>query len=139
VKRIIRKDVSGKKMRVATTFTGAVLAATAFTPVVAPAAHASTLRRASCAGLPTWLHIHDAPLGFSNCWGGWGGISLSVYEDANGYCGGNNFGWLGWTAVAGPDPAKHIPFRQGTKYAGPGPYSEVSAVHISGWKGNDKC
>ena len=151
MKRITSKDASGRKMRVAATFTGATALATALTPAFATAGHASSLRTASCAGRPNWLHLRDHFPGsrnYSICWGGKGGRSLggpagSPIDYVNQWCGGNNYGFLIWYAIAGPPPQpKTVRYHQGTTFAYPGPigdYSEVVGVHISGWKGTDKC
>lgn len=143
MKRITSKDASGRKMRVAATFTGAMTLATVFTPALATAAHASSLRTAPCTtGRETWLHLRG--YGHTQCWGYKGGRSLAPGTDFESeYCGGNNYGFLTWYAVAGPAPQpKTFHFHQRTTYGRPGPagdYSEVIGVHISGWGGKDKC
>jgi hypothetical protein len=131
---------------VAATFTGAMALAAALTPTFATAAHASSLRSGSCTKYrETWLHIRDGafPGTTSWCWGYRGGRSLSAPAVGfNQECGGNNYGFIIWSTIAGL-PHKSIYFHQGTGFAWAGgksyDYSEVVGVHISGWKGNDKC
>jgi hypothetical protein len=129
---------------VAATFTGATALATALTPAFATAGHASSLRERPCSGRPTWVHLrHDGPGTGHNsyCWGYEGGRSLNPPEFADRWCGGNNYGFLIWYAIAGP-PQKSVYYRPGTTFAWPGPqgaYSEVVGVHISRWAGTDKC
>ena len=149
MKRIVSKATpgkkSGKKVRVATTFTGVTALATAFTPALAAAAHASSLRVESCAGRPTWLHIRgERGTVHSQCWGFRGGLDINPGSDfESSWCGGNNFGFINWYGIAaGGTGEKMVDYHQGTTFALPGPrgtYSNVVGVHISGWKGSDKC
>jgi hypothetical protein len=142
MKQITGRTGSGKKVRVAATFTGATAFAAVFTPTLGTAAHASSLRSAPCAGRPTWLHLREPVTGgfISTCWGFKGGRSLPDLADSQ-YCGGNNYGFVIWFYSSGAaGHIKSVPFHQGTTFARAGfPYDDVAGVHISGWKGDDKC
>jgi hypothetical protein len=146
MKQITGRAGSGKKVRMAATFAGATTFAAVFTTTLATAAHASSLRSEPCAGRPTWLHLRaDLVTGgvSSICWGYKGGRSLNIPQSGRSqYCGGNNYGFLFWTNVS-PPTRKTIDFHQGTTFARAYPVFDsstyVTGVHISGWRGSDKC
>lgn len=129
----------GKKMRVAAAFTGTAALATAFTPVLATEAKASSLRSATCTGHPHWLHLRHYD-GSSSCWGFKGGRSLSWIDSVTSECGGNNYGFLIWSSrQLWSGREETVKFHEGTTYAKNQGWPVVRGVHISGWKGSDAC
>jgi hypothetical protein len=157
MKPAIKKAVSGKTMRVATVFTGAVACAAAFTPAataataqpghqlrLAGAKRAAPLgktkgsiREATCsADRQTWVHFQNA-VGTSDCWGfrgSWTG-SRGDYFVADKMCGGNNFGSYGGYSIAGRGDYYTAEFEPGNTYVDlpNGPPTYVTFVKIFGW------
>jgi hypothetical protein len=147
-----------KTLRVATTFTGAAACAAAFTPAaMAGTAHQARLGgktitlpghrgirhgirpdntgsielTTSCGTVPHWVHLANA--GSEICAGFKG--TFSFYRSpqiVTKECGGTNHGYL-----ESPGGTKWD-FYSGTTFTTP-PFSLVSEIHISGWKGNDAC
>jgi len=105
----------------------AVAPALALTPNTAQAA----TRLVNCAAAPHFWTVFKGGEGSLYCFGYNGGTwSDGATLPVGGECGGNNFGW--WVdSKFGPTG-----FGPGTTYrSAPG----VSAVHISGWSGTDRC
>jgi hypothetical protein len=163
MKPSIKKAVSGKTMRVASTFTGAAACAVAFTPAAMagtghPAVHQPVLNRAvphkvgrpdislrGCtAGTSNWFHIaynkqSDICFGFKGTFV----FSPNARPAETSFCGGNNKGWIsGFNTKTGQ--FYFTRFGHGNFYAhipnttASHPYL-LSSVHISSWAGNSKC
>ena len=130
----VKKALSGKSMRVATTFTGVAACTVAF----APTANASSLRNRSCSrGTSNWLHI--ALSRGDTCWG------FKGYDNTESpfsrYCGGTNYGWFKWNSPYGTHATVHFGPGKTYAYVGGSPYYPLimSEVRINSWSGNDKC
>jgi hypothetical protein len=153
----IKKAGSGKKVWVATTFTGAAACAFAF----APAAAAGTGQPAptgagyqagirpdglgvdeSCpAGTSTWLHLVVLNDVKQWCVGGKGSHPLKHTATIIGLCGGNNSGRVNGHYRYSPpfgEPSSYIPFGPGERYRGTQSFI-ASSIYLYGWRGSDVC
>jgi hypothetical protein len=148
---------SGKVMRVATAFTGAAALVGAFAPgAIAGTAHRDaprSTRRASrgCSGVPNWFHVYGtgpAPLYSPVCYGGVGSIQPDI--SAEGFCGGNNYGyWSGWDVQTnrqyrGPTrqnfgPGNYVYWFRGNQTKFPGSVVVISKITITKFNGTDTC
>lgn len=153
MKQSIRKAVSGRTMRVATTFTGAAACAVAFTPLAmagtAHVAHQPALKgmrpdiydEACKGGTSHWLHLANNK-GSDWCFGYSGTISADYL--ATSYCGGTNHGWIQGQYDSAQEKGYFAYFGPGNTYAHMKGASQhkpviIESVHITSWSGNDKC
>lgn len=154
MKPSIKKAISGKTMRVATTFTGAAACAVAFGPPAMAgtvhSAHQPALERLrprsvvgeSCRpGTSHWLHLANNKQS-DRCFGFSGTLHVSYYTTS--YCGGTNYGWIAGIYDSSKQHEYFTYFGPGTTYAhipGTSRYKLVliESEHISRWKGTDKC
>jgi hypothetical protein len=140
-----RKALTGKKMRVATTFTGAAACAIAFAPHAAAATTAThrpllrantTIRERSCtASRDTWLHIYNGSV--YRCFGYTG--TLAYLFTVVDFCGGENSGYLAGSLLDGDFSPRY--FSRGTNYVTASPDKDftLSAVDIVAYTGSDAC
>jgi hypothetical protein len=147
-----RKAGSGKRVRIATTFTGAAACAFAF----APAATAGTGQPATVGpghqagirpdgvdmgcppGTGHWLHIAESTPDGGYCVGDRGAYALPSKIWVNEFCGGNNKGRF--AGLNGNGSWVTVKFSPGNYYAWikSGPIRAFSA-YISSWHGTDAC
>jgi hypothetical protein len=156
MKSSIKKAVSGKTMRVATTFTGAAACAAAFAaPAAAGTAHVAQpmlkgvqqgvrpdITGGNCPGHSTYLHLGYAYQRGSYCFGGKGKLHDSVL--ATSFCGGNNIGWIKGYYYDDNTKSYFTYFHQGNYYAhipGTSNYDPLIVVseYISKWSGHSGC
>jgi hypothetical protein len=159
MKPSIKKAVSGRTMRVATTFTGAA-ACVALTggPAMADTVHPApaqpghqprqarvnpnaiaNVQRGNCleTNQSHWFHMgwSTSTLSEVTCFGFTGTYTLNPDFFISQECGGNNKGYVSGTGVNGH---RKVTWGHGTTWRKIGELS-VSKVHMSGWSGNDKC
>jgi hypothetical protein len=147
-----KKARSSKKVRVATTFTGAAACAFAFAPAAAagttqPVAAApgheagarpDGLEYACPGGTEHWLHLARVQ-GGDMCVGDVGKYPVSFPQSISRFCGGNNSGQFSGHPVNG-GPKKIVHFGHGNYYATIRPVALIiSHVDINKWGGYDHC
>jgi hypothetical protein len=151
MKPSIRKAVTGKSVRLTTTFTGAAACAGAFMPIAMngtgqPAApqpghhcRINTIKEGGCdlTNRSHWMHMGTVAL--TQCWGGKGAAHTNPNPFVMiSFCGGNNSGFIYGTNTRGK--ASSIFFGHGTHYVHPKSYPfDASFVSIIGFGGTDKC
>jgi hypothetical protein len=150
-----QKPALRRKLRVATTFTGAAACALTFAPAAMAGTHPAAARpghqlqpfglnlhgiraiaNGNCEGANQshWLHL-EASFGSVTCYGMRGKTgSLGAGYPVSSYCGGNNSGHLNYN---GHTQAR---FQVGTYYYRPKTHPFlVNSVSISTWHGSDTC
>lgn len=154
MKPSVKKAVSGRKMKVATIFTGAAACAgLAGGPAMAGTVHAGAaqpgqqprvspragIEQADCFGdnQSHWLHIgwSTSTESVVTCFGNKGTFDFDPDYYISLQCGGNNKGYISGTGV---DGHRKVTYGHGTTWRNIGELS-VSKVHISSWSGDDTC
>jgi hypothetical protein len=147
MKSSIKKAVSGRTMRVATTFTGVAACAFAFAPTaMATTAHQPQIKdntigplntvNGSCGGANQSHWFHMGTTATVTCYGNIGTANAGGYV-INSFCGGNNIGYFSGKGSKGK---KKVTFGTGDFWAHvPSAPFAVSKVHISNWTGGTKC